>query len=190
MALLCGCPNVRRPLDQPRAIDPITHDLPSGRKTEPVGEPRHVEEVRAIVKDPPVMPRANPKPHLETIAEVNGKLQDAFFDYDRADANPEAVAALRLDASLLRAILVEFPKLRVVVEGHCDERGSAEYNLGLGERRASRALDILLEFGLPADVAQVVSYGKEAPQCTDAAESCRRLNRRAHLVARESSEFR
>jgi peptidoglycan-associated lipoprotein len=115
---------------------------------------------------------------------VNGQLEDAFFAYDSFDLSPEAIAALRRDADLLRAILRDFPGLRVTIEGHCDERGSAEYNLGLGDRRAVRAAAFLKELGLPAANFAPVSYGKEAPQCTESTEACWSRNRRAHFVVR------
>jgi peptidoglycan-associated lipoprotein len=115
---------------------------------------------------------------------LNSQLQDVFFDYDRSEPGADAISALRRDAALLGPILAEFPKVKVTVEGHCDERGSAEYNLGLGDHRAQRALEMLTRFGLPAEQMQPVSYGKEAPQCTLAAESCWHLNRRAHLLVR------
>ena len=115
------------------------------------------------------------------VSTVNGALEDVYFGYDRFDLSTEALDALRRDASLLCAILAEFPGLRVVIEGHCDERGSAEYNLGLGDRRARRAEAVLKEFGVPADVADVISYGKETPVCTEAREECWQKNRRAHI---------
>jgi peptidoglycan-associated lipoprotein len=124
-----------------------------------------------------------PHPSLsETISTVNGQLEDVFFAYDRFDLTPEAAAALSQDAELLRIILREFPKLQVTVEGHCDERGSAEYNLGLGDRRATRATAFLRQLGLPPANFAPVSYGKEAPQCTESTESCWSRNRRAHFV--------
>jgi peptidoglycan-associated lipoprotein len=115
---------------------------------------------------------------------VNGELEDVFFAYDHFDLSPDAVTALHHDADLLRAILREFPALQVSVEGHCDERGSAEYNLGLGDRRANRAAAFLYQMGLPRGNFVPVSYGKEAPQCTESTESCWSRNRRAHFVVR------
>ena len=82
-------------------------------------------------------------------------------------------------------MLARFPTVRITVEGHCDERGSAEYNFALGDQRARRAADFLRELGVPEGNLRIVSYGREAPQCTDPVESCWRLNRRAHFVARE-----
>jgi peptidoglycan-associated lipoprotein len=125
------------------------------------------------------------KPSIdEIISLVERELQDAFFDYDRSDPDPQSVAALRHDADLLRGALPDFPALTVVIEGHCDERGSAEYNLALGARRATGAADLLAEFGWRKNQAQTVSYGKEAPQCTESSEACWHRNRRAHLVVR------
>src|SRR5690349_20475442 len=93
------------------------------------------------------------------------------------------MAALETDAHLLTALLKEFPDLEVIVEGHCDERGSAEYNLGLGDRRAERAAQILRDFGVAVGKLRTISYGKESPQCTEPTESCWQTNRRAHLQA-------
>jgi peptidoglycan-associated lipoprotein len=118
------------------------------------------------------------------VSEVNGQLEDVYFAYDQFQLSSEADAALRRDADLLREILREFPQLQVTVEGHCDERGSAEYNLGLGDRRATRTIAALAQLGLPAANFSAVSYGKEAPQCTESNESCWNRNRRAHFVVR------
>jgi peptidoglycan-associated lipoprotein len=118
------------------------------------------------------------------VLELNGQLKDAFFDYDRSAMRPDAISALRQDAALLLPILAEFPQLKVTVEGHCDERGSAEYNLGLGNHRAGSAVEVLHELGVPSAHMEIISYGTERPQCTELTESCWRLNRRAHLVVR------
>ena len=122
-----------------------------------------------------------PRVFGDVAREANGRLEDAFFPYDRSELTEQALAALRHDAELLSALLREFPAAKVVVEGHCDERGSGEYNLALGDRRASRVAEVLHQFAIPADRMNVISYGKERPQCIDAAESCWRKNRRAHL---------
>ena len=140
-----------------------------------VGSPVSTEMTAALPKR---------KSEPTRLAEVNGALEDAYFAYDRAEPSDEAIAALRRDAALLNAILIEFPGLKVTIEGHCDERGSAQYNLGLGERRARRAEAVLGDFGVPASALEVVSYGKEAPKCTEADEACYRKNRRAHMAVR------
>ena len=82
----------------------------------------------------------------------------------------------------LKCIFAQDPSFSVVVEGHCDERGSAEYNLGLGDRRGTSAKDFLVQLGVPADRIRTISYGKERPVCTDADEACYQRNRRAHLA--------
>jgi peptidoglycan-associated lipoprotein len=108
-------------------------------------------------------------------------LQDAFFDYDKSDIRDDARAALTKNADLLKAIFQDFPDAVITVEGHCDERGSAEYNLGLGDRRATSAKDFLVQLGVPADRLKTISYGKERPVCTESNEACWQRNRRAHF---------
>jgi peptidoglycan-associated lipoprotein len=108
--------------------------------------------------------------------------QDAFFNYDSNELRPDARDALTKNAALLKSIFAAAPDFHVIVEGHCDERGSAEYNLGLGDRRAAAAKEFLVELGVSADKLQIVSYGKDKPQCTDANEGCYQKNRRAHLA--------
>lgn len=111
------------------------------------------------------------------------KLQDAYFDYDKNDIRPDAQTALTADAATIKQMIADFPRASIIVEGHCDEHGSAEYNLGLGDRRASSARDFLVQLGVPADKLKTVSYGKERPQCTEATEDCYQRNRRAHFSA-------
>ena len=110
-------------------------------------------------------------------------VRDAYFDYDKFELRQDAQQALRQDASALKQILAAFPGLTVMVEGHCDERGSAEYNLGLGDRRASSARDFLVQLGIPADRLKTVSYVKERPVCTEQTEECYQRNRHAHFSA-------
>jgi len=105
-------------------------------------------------------------------------VRDAYFDFDKADIRPDARATLTQAAEFLR----EYGNARVLIEGHCDERGSTEYNLGLGDRRANTARDFLLSLGIGGDRVQMVSYGKERPLCTESNEDCWQRNRRAHFV--------
>lgn len=112
---------------------------------------------------------------------VQSDLRDALFDYDSNNIRDDARAALTADSDALKRILADFPNATVNVEGHCDERGSAEYNLGLGDRRASSARDFLIQLGVPADRLKTISYGKERPVCTESDESCWQRNRRAHF---------
>ena len=128
---------------------------------------------------PPPAPAAAPAQTLEQV--VSSEVQDAFFDYDKSDIRADARDALTRDASALKAILSQFPNATIMVEGNCDERGSAEYNLGLGDRRATSAKEFLVSLGVPADRLKTISYGKERPQCTEATEDCYQKNRRAHF---------
>jgi peptidoglycan-associated lipoprotein len=130
---------------------------------------------------PPPPPPAPTAPKATMEERLGTDVQDAYFDYDKSDIRSDARDALTKNAAALKAILGDFPNATIVVEGHCDERGSAEYNLGLGDRRASAAKDFLVQLGVPADRLKTISYGKERPQCTEADESCYQRNRRAHF---------
>jgi peptidoglycan-associated lipoprotein len=105
-------------------------------------------------------------------------VRDSYFDFDKADIRPDAREALSQTAQFLRS----YPQVRVIIEGHCDERGSTEYNLALGDRRAQATKDFLVSLGVTADRMETVSYGKERPTCTDHNEPCWQQNRRGHFV--------
>jgi peptidoglycan-associated lipoprotein len=120
-----------------------------------------------------------PVAHEPSIQELFDKeVKDAYFDYDKADIRADARDALSQTAQFLRS----YPQLKIVVEGHCDERGSTEYNLALGDRRAAAAKQFLVSLGISGDRMETVSYGKEKPFCTASNEDCWRQNRRAHFV--------
>ena len=95
-------------------------------------------------------------------------VQDAYFDYDKTDVRSDARDVLSRNATALKQIMTDFPNAAIVIEGHCDERGSAEYNLGLGDRRASAAKEFLQGLGVSADRLKTISSGKERPQCWQA----------------------
>jgi peptidoglycan-associated lipoprotein len=134
-----------------------------------------------VSSPPPPPPPTTPTPTLTSGQILEQQGQDAYFDYDKSDIRPDARDALTHDAQLLKQIFQNDPNVTIMVEGHCDERGSAEYNLGLGDRRATAAKDFLVQLGVPSDKLKTISYGKERPQCTDATEECYQKNRRAHL---------
>lgn len=116
--------------------------------------------------------------------EVSSRLQDIFFDYDSNAIRADQQATLDENAKTLQALFEEFPNGRILVEGHCDERGSSEYNLALGDRRAQSIVEYLGQQGIPLGRMGLVGYGEEMPQCTQANESCYQLNRRAHFNPR------
>ncbi|MCX6631322.1 MAG: peptidoglycan-associated lipoprotein Pal, partial [Candidatus Solibacter sp.] len=129
---------------------------------------------------PPPPPPAAPVVTLEQ--RLGSEVQDAYFDYDKTDIRSDASGVLTRNAAALKSILGDFPNASINIEGHCDERGSAEYNTGLGDRRASAAKEFLQGLGVSADRLKTVSYGKERPQCTEQNESCWQKNRRVHFV--------
>ena len=131
---------------------------------------------RVSVTVPPPPP---PPVHEPTVQELFDKeVKDAYFDYDKADIRTDAKDALSQTATFLRA----YPQVKVVVEGHCDERGSTEYNLALGDRRAAAAKQYMVSLGIGADRLETVSYGKERPFCSASTEECYQQNRRAHFI--------
>ena len=107
--------------------------------------------------------------------EFKANVQDIFFDYDTDAIRTDAQATLSKDASYL----VCHPNVKIVIGGYCDERGSDEYNLALGQRRADSAKNALVTGGRGGNAIRVISYGKEKPFCTESDESCWQQNRRA-----------
>jgi peptidoglycan-associated lipoprotein len=142
--------------------------------------------VTVEVTNPPAPPPPPPTaPRVSGTDMFNNEVAsagDALFDYDKSDIRDDARQILTRDADALKRIFAADPTFSVVLEGHCDERGSAEYNLGLGDRRATAAKDFLVQLGVPADKVRTISYGKDRPVCTDATEACYQRNRRAHLA--------
>jgi peptidoglycan-associated lipoprotein len=135
-----------------------------------------------VTSPPPPPPPAPEAPKISAAQMLGQDGQDAYFDYDKSDIRDDARTALTHDADLLKRIFASDPSFTVVLEGNCDERGSAEYNLGLGDRRATSAKDFLVQLGLPADRLRTISYGKERPVCTEATEDCYQRNRHVHLA--------
>ena len=131
----------------------------------------------------PQPPPVGPPPRETSITTALSSVIDAYFDYDSSDIREDARNALSRDSDTIKKILQDFPSATLVVEGHCDERGSAEYNLGLGDRRATAAKEFLVQLGVPGDRLTTISYGKERPQCTESNEACWQKNRRAHFAA-------
>lgn len=132
---------------------------------------------------PPPPPPPPPKPDLSEAFSDAG-IADALFDYDKSDLRPDAQNVLRSNGTAIKALLEDYPEAAFLLEGHCDERGTTEYNLALGDRRATAAMEFLVNLGVPASKLSKVSLGEERPVCTDEDESCYQRNRRAHLRLR------
>ncbi len=159
-----------------------------GKKTPPAPPPPPPVAPEAPPPAPPPPPKAEVAPVVDEYArlkamsaeeiEKSGLLAEVYFDFDRSEVREQDRAALTKNADALK----RFDFLRVTVEGHCDERGTVEYNLALGERRAKAAYDYLVSLGVPAGRLKTVSYGKEVPVCTQSSEECWQRNRRAHFT--------
>jgi peptidoglycan-associated lipoprotein len=143
--------------------------------------------VRTATATPPAATTPATKyPNAVTRARIDrllAKIEDAYFDYDKYSLRPDALKALQADSTELRDILKDYPDYKLTIEGHADERGSAEYNVALGDRRAGAAKEYLVGVGIPATQLSVLSYGKEKPICQEHDEACWQRNRRIHIVA-------
>ena len=144
--------------------------------TGPGGTATATARVTVTSAPPPPAPSQPSAVTEETLFEQN--IKDAYFDYNKSDIRPDAQQALTADADFLKS----HPSMNFTIEGHCDERGSEEYNLGLGDRRASAAKTFLVNLGISASRITTISYGKDRPFCTESDEACYQKNRRAHLV--------
>jgi peptidoglycan-associated lipoprotein len=148
--------------------------------TGPGGTQSATARVTVTLPPPPPPP---PPPPVKEISEEDlfgQNIKDAFFDFDKSDVRPDAEQALTTDGSFFK----DHQSVKFTIEGHCDERGSEEYNLGLGDRRATAAKNFLVNAGVSADRVSTISYGKDAAHsvCADHTEECWQQNRRAHFV--------
>ncbi len=164
-----------------RAVYPTATTTYHMTATGPGGTAEGFATVTVNAPPPPPPAPAAPQPTVQDI--LAHQVQDIHFDYDKSDIRPVDQPVLQADASALKQIFQMDPNFVVTIEGHCDERGSAEYNLALGDRRAAATRDALVALGVPADKLKTVSYGKERPLCTDPTEECYARNRRAHFSA-------
>jgi peptidoglycan-associated lipoprotein len=114
---------------------------------------------------------------------VNQMLKTVYFDYDKSDIRDDSRGTLNSNAEAIKQLFSTFPNSILTVEGHCDERGTAEYNLGLGDRRSSSVKEYLVNLGVPGDRLKVISYGNERKACLDDNDPCHAKNRRAQFSA-------
>ena len=131
---------------------------------------------RVTVTPPPAPVAKAPSPTEMDL--FNSNVKDVYFDYDSYDIKPDQQSALQADAAFLK----QNPGIGFTIEGHCDERGSTEYNLALGDNRANAVKNALVQSGVDASRIKTISYGKEKPFCTESNESCWQQNRRGHFV--------
>jgi peptidoglycan-associated lipoprotein len=135
-------------------------------------------QVAVAAPAPTPAPTPVPTPQVTDDQLFAQAAQDIYFDYDKADLRPDSQQMLAHLAEVMRA----HPNWKVQIEGNCDERGSTEYNLALGEKRADAARQALAQGGVGADALKTISYGKEKPVCTEANEACWQKNRHDHFT--------
>ena len=129
-----------------------------------------------VTQAPPPPPPPTPSVTDEDLFSQNVK--DVYFDYDKSDIRADQRSSIQSDM----AFLTQHPNINFTIEGHCDERGSTEYNLALGDQRASAVKNELTTAGISASRIKTISYGKEKPFCTESNEACWQQNRRGHLL--------
>lgn len=167
------------PLSGNRSVSPTSSVSYTATATGPGGNATDV--ARVTVNVPAAPPADPPRPPTVTTSNLtfDQAVKDVLFDYDKADIRSDMVSVLTGNATYLKSN----PNVRFTIEGHCDERGSEEYNLGLGDRRANAVKEFLVAQGIPLSRMTTVSYGEARPTCRDETESCYERNRRAHFAA-------
>ena len=172
MVVGVGCRRNTPPVAQPTPPPPP----PSAAVSRPPSPPEPVMEPSVVPPEPVPDERVSSTP----LDELNrdSPLKPVFFEYDSSELSPTALVVLDENA----AVLQRYPTWSLTIEGHCDERGTAEYNLSLGERRAVAARSYLVSLGIPANQLRTVSYGKEFPFDPGSDERAYAQNRRAHFV--------
>lgn len=165
-----------------RSIFPASDTMYTLTATGPGGTASATASVNILVHSASKMPDQATKDQIQALLD---RIQDAYFDYDRHNIRPDAQTALVADAKTLGEILKQYPDYKLTVQGYCDERGSEEYNLALGEKRAQQAKEYLASLGVPAAQLKTISYGKEKQVCDEHDEACWQKNRRAHITQQQ-----
>ena len=178
LVFLYGCPK-KKPATPPADLNVETTTVPPPPPA-PAAPPQGVQQ--------PAAPQVNDQKEDPLLSQdmqvVNSELQrrgfspDIYFDYDESNLSDDTRDKLSRNADLLKSNA----QFSITIEGHADSRGTSEYNLALGERRANAVRDYLTSLGIAGNRMRTISYGKERPVCTEEVESCWSQNRRAHMV--------
>jgi len=158
---------------------PASAPVAAAVASKPAPAPNYSRPAQVATSTPPRMPDAATRARIQ---DLLNRIQDAYFDYNQHTLRPDAEVALKTDAQTLADIIKQYPDFKLTVEGHCDERGSDEYNLALGDARAKQAKEYLATLGLPGNQLATISYGKDKPVCSEHDEDCWQKNRRAHIT--------
>lgn len=167
---------------QKKVVQPVQPELQ--QQQEPLSvAPKETKEGRGMLRPEEriteqQLAKIEIKEELPQYKEERGLFEDIHFDYDKYDIRPDAKPVLQNVASWL----LKNATAKLSIEGHCDERGTNEYNLALGDRRAKSARDFLFALGIASNRIEMLSYGEEKPLCADKTEECWAKNRRAHFV--------
>jgi peptidoglycan-associated lipoprotein len=171
---------------QKKVVATAPQPVPPAVET-PVAKQDPPVRTAAAAPEPARAPQPERHDHAAEVAtfadELRRLMRDAYFDYDRHSIRPDAQEILSKNAQALRDLFAKYPDVTATIEGHADERGSAEYNLALGDRRAVSAKEFLVSLGIQESRIRLLSYGKERPQCTTSNEDCWQQNRRVHFAA-------
>ncbi len=162
-----------------RGVFPSADTVYTLTATGPGGTATATANVNLLARTASRMPDQATK---DRIQDLLNRIQDAYFDYNRHEIRPDAQAALVADAKTLGEIIRQYPDYKLTVQGYCDERGSEEYNLALGDKRARQAKEYLASLGVPDSQLKTISYGKEKQICDEHDEACWQKNRRAHIT--------
>ena len=166
---------------------PVASAAPAPRATSPSTAPAQRQTpAQPVARTPPPSNYPNAATRAR-IDELIARIQDAYFDYNQHSLRSDAITTLAADSKELAQILSQYPGYKLKIEGYCDERGSAEYNIALGDARARAAKDYLVNAGVSASQLDTVSFGKENPVCTEHDESCWQKNRRVHIIAEKTN---
>ena len=176
-ATLAGCAKKNVAAAHPPAPAVTNTPVTPARNPVPQAVRQTPRETAALERS--TMPDAATRARIQ---DLLNRIQDAYFDYDNHNIRPDAQVALQKDAGTLSEILRQYPNYRLTVQGHCDERGSEEYNLALGDARAKKAKEYVVTLGIPGSQLQTISYSKDRPVCFDHNEACWQKNRRAHIT--------
>ncbi len=186
MAMLLTAACAKRPAMTQAAAPPPTGAAVTAPPPAPVAPPAAPAPVAPPAPAPPPVVAAPPAPtppprpapaEFKSIPE----LRDVFFDFDKATIRPDAAGTLDTNIGWLKSN----PAALILIEGHCDERGTNAYNLALGERRAKAAQEYLVARGVAAARITIISYGEERPACTALNAACWAQNRRAHFLTKQ-----
>jgi peptidoglycan-associated lipoprotein len=169
-----GTKQIQAPVEPPTQTEQPTQAA--------TASPKGTTVLQTTAQPPAAAPKKLSPQQRSDLNQLLARMSDAFFDYNETAIRTDAMTALSQDVGVIRNILADYPTEKLRIEGHADERGSAEYNLALADRRGRTAQEFLSARGIPQNQLVVLSYGEERPVCTDQTEACYQQNRRVHIT--------